>query len=889
MRITSLVLEGYAGLLAGAGAERVRLKLGKSGPPFVMLAGRNGSGKTTILSAAHPLPGAQDDRGKRPVPEGREGRKLLRATGLGSKWEFEVIWKPKGAPTCHVRRDGEELNPNGGVKTYEDVLRSELGLDESYFRLGRLGPNVRGFVEMPASERKEYVSKNLLPGMEEYDEAYEAASENRRVLRAALRLASDKLGRLPEASEAEGAAEALRSSLEAAERREARARAREAARLEAAAAAREGVGSEKVLARDLAAAEAAYRSARLAVAGLDGSGEAEVAEALEKWRGRLQSRTTLIGDEREDWGKADALAAAAEARLQEARARAERGLRTIEREKELRQKVEEGSRRVLASEADAQEALWALPAAPSPLPPGWAPLEAAEPPGQAAVQAAQQALEAARAAFPTRLMEEGRRHPFFPAADREYAEALAALQEARGLEREAAALQERLAPLEKRPADCTIGSCAFIASALAARKKLKGLGTPGDVQALQRALEKAEERREEAHEADRAMEACARLLERARPLASLHPAWASRTALELLGPEGTLSPASPARMQRLLTARAVAHAEQEKLAALLERLEEAKRAPDGDVAAELAKAERKHGEAMKLRAECAERLEAASAKVAKAKARVKELEELLEACKSLAPAREALAAARARSAEAAEAAAEASRLDSEAREASAEAREAGGDVRRLRGELAEAERRLAEARAASADREAAEKDLAVVEVVCDALDRKKGIPLVFAAGVLESARAECNRLLSVAHGGGLAVDALELTEKEFLIPLILPSGARLGDVRHASQGEQALVGVALSLALLASQAGQRGWNVLCLDEQDGALDTANRAGFVEMVREMASAVGIEQVLVISHNQAFYEQQAQMVLLPGAEWDNSDELLNSGKKVVLDLR
>ena len=51
-------------------------------------------------------------------------------------------------------KDGIELNPNGNVSSFNDIIQLEFGIDQSFLRLVRIGPNVVKFINMKATERK---------------------------------------------------------------------------------------------------------------------------------------------------------------------------------------------------------------------------------------------------------------------------------------------------------------------------------------------------------------------------------------------------------------------------------------------------------------------------------------------------------------------------------------------------------------------------------------------------------------------------------------------------------------------------------------------------------------------------------------------------------------
>ena len=99
----------------------------------------------------------------------------------------------------------------------------------------------------------------------------------------------------------------------------------------------------------------------------------------------------------------------------------------------------------------------------------------------------------------------------------------------------------------------------------------------------------------------------------------------------------------------------------------------------------------------------------------------------------------------------------------------------------------------------------------------------------------------------------------------------------------ASQGEIAMTAISLSLALIEQSIGD--YNILCLDEIDGPLDSENRNNFINILNSQIKKLGIEQIFVISHNNAFDIAPLDLILLKGNTVDFENEAFLENKTII----
>lgn len=172
-----------------------------------------------------------------------------------------------------------------------------------------------------------------------------------------------------------------------------------------------------------------------------------------------------------------------------------------------------------------------------------------------------------------------------------------------------------------------------------------------------------------------------------------------------------------------------------------------------------------------------------------------------------------------------------------------------------------------------------------VVLIKDALDPKKGIPVVFANEYLKSIATKTNKLLKIAYGDHFKI-RFNITAKDFLVEVYKSDGTVLTDIKLASQGETSLTNVSLSLAMLECMIKK--YNIVYLDEVDCTLSTENRKLFIELLENQMDTLNIEQCFVISHNNEFYDKNVDLILLEDHDCPTSDPDFMAGKNIILEI-
>lgn len=151
-----------------------------------------------------------------------------------------------------------------------------------------------------------------------------------------------------------------------------------------------------------------------------------------------------------------------------------------------------------------------------------------------------------------------------------------------------------------------------------------------------------------------------------------------------------------------------------------------------------------------------------------------------------------------------------------------------------------------------------------------ALSTTEGIPLLYLNFYLQNCPMMMNNLLENVFDGDLQIDDFIINENEFRIPFI-NDGVKVPDIIHASQGESSFISIVLSLSLIVQSMTK--YDIICLDELDGPLDNKNREEFINILYKFMDIVNCEQVFLISHNNMFDNEPIDIIQTSEYDIDN----------------
>jgi len=208
MKITYLKLENFVNIKAGMKMTKVEIDLSNSKNNLILLCGPNGTGKTSLLSELHPFAnsGNMDVRGETNlIIEGKDGYKEVHIEDGEDKYVIKhhyLFSKKTKSVKSFVTKNGVELNPNGNVKSFKEAINEQLGIDHELLKLMRLGSNVTSLINMKSTNRKNFATK-LFSDIEVYNGFYKKVSEEYRNIRAVMKSTADKISKFNIQDEAE--------------------------------------------------------------------------------------------------------------------------------------------------------------------------------------------------------------------------------------------------------------------------------------------------------------------------------------------------------------------------------------------------------------------------------------------------------------------------------------------------------------------------------------------------------------------------------------------------------------------------------------------------------------------------------------------------------------
>lgn len=172
MKYLKAYFKGYIGFFNGMGVEEISIDFTRCMHNIILIIGKNGSGKSTLLNHLNPFP----DGSSSFIP-GKNAEKRLVLMNDGDTYEITITspadLKGRKTTKAFVRKNGLELNENGNVSSYKEIIFSEFELDSNYIALSKLSGDDRGLGDKTPSERKRFVS-NIIDNLEIYNNMYKA-------------------------------------------------------------------------------------------------------------------------------------------------------------------------------------------------------------------------------------------------------------------------------------------------------------------------------------------------------------------------------------------------------------------------------------------------------------------------------------------------------------------------------------------------------------------------------------------------------------------------------------------------------------------------------------------------------------------------------------------
>ena len=181
MKLVSAKFKGLKGIYSKSGIKEIFIDFTKCKHNIVYIVGKNGSGKSTLINVLNPMPD---------IPsmyiDKEPGSKEIVYWDNGIYYTITMVYPVvartgirMGTKASFVRTMNgvsEELNPNGTLNSYKDVLYEVMNIDPTFVMLSHISTEDRGIVEKKPADRKKLVA-SLLDSIEAYNSMYKTLNK----------------------------------------------------------------------------------------------------------------------------------------------------------------------------------------------------------------------------------------------------------------------------------------------------------------------------------------------------------------------------------------------------------------------------------------------------------------------------------------------------------------------------------------------------------------------------------------------------------------------------------------------------------------------------------------------------------------------------------------
>lgn len=194
MKMLMARLKNYIGIYNGIGKNDITLQF-EDAKHIITIEGPNGSGKSTILNALNPFPDSLDKL----IP-GIEGGKFLSYIKGQDLYNITIVYPVtnsgnRGTTKAYIIKNGANLNPNGNVTEYKEILSNEFELDSSFLALSQLSSEDKGLADKRPAERKRFVNE-MLDEMSSYNTIYKTLTKKANFMKGTINNLNDKIAKV---------------------------------------------------------------------------------------------------------------------------------------------------------------------------------------------------------------------------------------------------------------------------------------------------------------------------------------------------------------------------------------------------------------------------------------------------------------------------------------------------------------------------------------------------------------------------------------------------------------------------------------------------------------------------------------------------------------------
>jgi DNA repair exonuclease SbcCD ATPase subunit len=912
MRIEKLILENWIGIWNGMNKKRIEIDfnqnvegqlLGDKRNQVVMLIGPNGSGKTTIMSALHPFADSQDNRSNVILPN-HEGYKEIHIIDKNNYYIIKHYYKK--TMKSFISKNGVELNPNGGVRTFKETVKVELDVDEDFFKIGRIGSNVTNFIEFTTAERKKYISK-FLPDIDDYLKKYKLVNGKFRELKKEVQYVSDQLQKLDTRENLEILKESVENQMKT---KEDRASALTTA-INVAKANIEQVDPDEELRNDGNPYQDSFKGSEklltMATKKLIGytnkypqlaSYDIEkLNEVRSKDLQRISALQTTLDSNKVSVQSVQSSIVTSKSELK----RKKEDLREIQTGESLEdlQELLESRQKVvddLAVSIEKNNKLFSkytgikyqdlLPA-----------------------KTILATLKDSILSVKHNLTEEAMQRLMWLQANNSFnnsslSSSVIAQKRARSkMEKNLAEFNANLSRLEAnrskadilklRPDDCVIDTCAFIKDALQyANIDEDIIAQETEIKAMEDKIREIDiliEEDEDMYDNYKVLNNAYKTVNGMEILSKLPCADAIESfenfAGEIVGSDiGIEKTFNITPLMNYIQSRENLQIETDKINNIKEKINYLQKQAsfvnslNDDISTLEENLEKFDG----ILTQLADEKQKVASEITKRQTKVDILNDLEELLKTKDECQIKMDESEEGYNKFEKILEKLSLWISSIKQYQKDLDYVNREIEPLKTQLRKVDLNLAKLDEYEQRKANLESKYEIMALVKEALDPTKGIPLKFIGGYLEKTRDIANELLDIAYKGRFKIK-FELDDKNFFIQVFMDNGDMKEDVTDASQGEVALTTISISLAMI--QQSMTRYNIINLDEIDSELDKENRMNFIDMLEKQMEILNIEQIFIISHNNQFDAYPVDIILTKGDHIDLSDKEFMQNKNIV----
>ena len=194
MRLLYLKLVNFIGIYNGMGINTIEIDFSKCTHNITIIHGINGSGKSTLFNALNPFSDPSDAL----IPDSLASKDIhyLMDNGDIIKISYKYENKKIRKSSCHVYKEdingSVDLVPNGNVKEAREMISTLFDFDPNFLNLSQLSSTSRGLADLRPADRKKFIT-SIMENLTTYNEIYKKLSKKSNTLKTMISNINNKI------------------------------------------------------------------------------------------------------------------------------------------------------------------------------------------------------------------------------------------------------------------------------------------------------------------------------------------------------------------------------------------------------------------------------------------------------------------------------------------------------------------------------------------------------------------------------------------------------------------------------------------------------------------------------------------------------------------------